>query len=412
MFAPQSEIWDYMHRVSTKYGIDRHVRYNSQVESLEWDDEGRYWNVRVEGGDHYTPRAVISGPGGLHVPSYPELPGLESFQGTAFHSADWDHSYDLRGKRVAVIGTGASAIQFVPAIAGRVGSLTVFQRTAPWVQRRPDFRIPEPARQVLKRVPGTARAFRAGLYWALEARGAGFVMHPALARPLEASARRQIERQISDPRLRAKVTPDYRFGCKRGLLSNDYYPALCRDNVELVTSGIAEVREHSIITNDGVEHPMDAIIFGTGFKVSESLTGRQVVGRNGLKIQEAWADGVEAHYGVTVPGFPNYFMLVGPNTGLGHNSIVFMIEAQTRYVLGCLRMLAQHRATTIEVKASAMRRVNERVQRRLGKRVWNDGGCVSWYLDEAGVNRTLWPGFSFEYWLEARPRLADYDIGR
>lgn len=413
MFAPQPEIWDYMHRVSSKHGIDRHIRYDSAVESLEWDDEGRFWNVHTVKGDHYTPRAVVSGPGGLHIPSYPNLPGIERFAGKAFHSAEWDHSYDLRGKRVAVIGTGASAIQFVPQIAKEVAELRLFQRTPPWIQPKPDFTMPAPVRKMFKYVPGTTRAFRGALYWTLETRAAGFAIHPALAKPLEASARRHIARQIPDPELRAKVTPDYMFGCKRGLLSNDYYPALTRHNVDLITDGIAEVREHSIVTDDGTEYEVDAIIYGTGFKVTESLEEQHIVGRNGLKIQEAWADGIEAHHGITVPGFPNYFMLVGPNTGLGHNSIIFMIEVQIQHIMGCLRLLSEQKGTTIEVKASAMRRFNDRIHRRLRRQVWNEGGCNSWYLDANGVNRTLWPGFTFEYWLGSRrAKPADYDIAQ
>lgn len=413
MFAPQREIWDYMRRVAAGYGVDAHIRHDSEVEALEWDDEGRHWNVDTSRGDHFTPRAVISGQGALHEPSCPDLPGIESFKGRAFHSAAWDHSYDLRGKQVAVVGTGASAIQFVPRIAPEVASLVLFQRTPPWIQRKPDFAVPRPVRQVFARVPGTARAFRTAIYWGLEARAAGFALHPALSAPLEASARRQLERQIPDPGLRERLTPRYRFGCKRGLLSNDYYPALTRDNVELETDGIAEVREHSIVTTGGAEHRVDAIIYGTGFRVTESLAERRIVGRNGLKIQDAWADGIEALHGVTVPGFPNYFMLVGPNTGLGHNSIIFMIETQVGYIMSCLRILADQKASTIEAKACATRRYNDRIHRRLRKQVWNEGGCTSWYLDENGVNRTLWPGFTFEYRLSARrARLADYDVSR
>ncbi|HEX2316291.1 MAG TPA: NAD(P)/FAD-dependent oxidoreductase [Thermomonospora sp.] len=413
MFAPQREIHEYLHRTADKYGVRGHIRYNSRVERMEYDDERRRWNVTLADGTRYTPRAVVSAVGALHVPSYPDIPGLDTFRGRAFHSAEWDHSYDLTGKRVAVIGTGASAIQFVPQIAEQAARLHVFQRTAPWIQPKPDQPIPGPVRRVLKTVPGAARAVRYGIYWALEARAVGFTVDPRLSGPQETIARRHIAKQIADPELRRKVTPDYTIGCKRILLSNDYYPALTRPNVELVTDRVTEVREHSVVTADGRELEVDCIIYGTGFKVIDALEEQQVVGRDGIKLQDVWAEGAEAHHGTTVPGFPNYFMLLGPNTGLGHNSVVFMIEVQIQHILSCLRLLAERRADTIEPRPDATRRFNDRLHRRLRRAVWNEGGCNSWYLDANGVNRTLWPGFTFEYWLTSRrARPADYVIGR
>jgi cation diffusion facilitator CzcD-associated flavoprotein CzcO len=413
MFAPQREIWDYLRRTVDKYGVGGHVRYGSAVEAMEYDDETRRWQVTTAAGDVYTPRAVISGIGALHIPSYPNIPGLERFTGATFHSAEWDRSYDLTGKRVAVIGTGASAIQFVPQLANQAKRLYVFQRTAPWVQPKPDFEFPERMRRVLRRVPGATRALRNTLYWALESRSVGFTIDPRLSKPMESLAKRHIARQVPDPDLRAKVTPDYTIGCKRVLLSSDYYPALSRDNVGLVTDGIAEVRENSIVTDDGAEYDVDVIIYGTGFKVTDALMEQRIVGRNGLKIQEAWADGIEAHHGITIAGFPNFFMLLGPNTGLGHNSVVFMIEVQIQHIMSCLRLLSENKADTIEVRPEAMRRFNERIQRRLRRAVWSQGGCQSWYLDENGVNRALWPGFTFEYWAGTRrARPADYVLNR
>jgi cation diffusion facilitator CzcD-associated flavoprotein CzcO len=412
MFAPQREIWAYMRRCAAKYGLPEHLRFNSEVESLEWDDEARHWQVHLADGTRYTPKAVISGIGALHVPSYPNIPGLERFTGTSFHSAEWDHSYDLRGKRVAVIGTGASAIQFVPRIAEQVGRLHLFQRTPPWIQPKPDVAFPEPVRRAL-RLPGAARALRNAIYWTLEARSVGFTIDPRLSGPMRSVALRHIARQIPDPELRAKVTPDYTIGCKRVLLSSDYYPALNRPNVDLITEGIAEVTETGVVTTDGSTYEVDAIIYGTGFKVTEALAEQRITGRNGLKIQDAWGDGIEAHRGITVPGFPNLFLLLGPNTGLGHNSVVFMIESQIEHILGCLRLLSEQKGRFIEAKAPAMRRYADRIQRRLRKAVWNEGGCQSWYLDENGVNRTLWPGFTFEYWAGTRKvRPEEYVITR
>ncbi|MBC6460068.1 flavin-containing monooxygenase [Actinomadura sp. HBU206391] len=412
MFAPQEEIWAYMRRCVAKHGLAEHLRYGSAVDAMEWDDSAGHWEVTVADGSRYTPKAVIAGIGGLHIPSYPDIPGLERFAGAAFHSAEWDHSLDLEGKRVAVIGTGASAIQFVPPLAEKAARLHVFQRTAPWIQPRPDIRFSTPMRRALA-LPGAARAFRTAIYWVLEARSVGFTVDPRLSGAMKKVALDHLARQIRDPELRAKVTPDYTIGCKRILLSSDYYPALTRPNVDLVTDEIAEVTETGIVTASGSVHEVDVIVYGTGFKVADALTGQRITGRNGLKIQEAWADGIEAHHGVTVPGFPNLFLLSGPNTGLGHNSIIFMIETQIQHILGCLRLLSAAKGRAIEVRGPAVRRFNDRVQRRLRRAVWSQGGCRSWYLDENGVNRTLWPGFSFEYWAGTRrPDPADYTVTR
>jgi cation diffusion facilitator CzcD-associated flavoprotein CzcO len=413
MFAPQEEIWAYLRRCVDKYGLAPHIRYGAAVDSLEWDEEARHWRVALGDGTVLTPKAVVSGIGALHVPSLPDIPGAERFTGTAFHSAQWDHGCDLTGKRVAVIGTGASAIQFVPKVAERAASLRVFQRTPPWIQPKPDFVFPAWARAVFRHVPGATRAFRDTIYWVLEARAVGFTISPKLMAPQEKVARVHIARQVPDPELRAKVTPDYTIGCKRILLSSDYYPALSRPHVDVVTDDITEITETGLVTADGTAHDVDVIIYGTGFRVTDALAEQRIVGRGGVKIQEAWADGIEAHHGVTIAGFPNLFMLLGPNTGLGHNSVVFMIESQVQHVLSCLRLLSEEKADVIEVRPEAQRRFNRGLQRRLRKAVWNEGGCRSWYLDDKGVNRTLWPGFTFEYWARTRKaRRRDYALSR
>ncbi|MBO2447987.1 NAD(P)/FAD-dependent oxidoreductase [Actinomadura barringtoniae] len=413
MFAPQPEIRSYLERTADKYRVREHIRFGSTVESQEYDDETRRWNVTLADGTVYRPKAVVAGIGALHIPSFPELPGMEKFQGTAFHSAEWDHSYDFAGKRVAVVGTGASAIQFVPQLAKQVDHLVLFQRTPPWIQPKPDRTFPAPLRKAFEKVPGATRAFRNGIYWALEARAVGFTIDPRLSLPQEKLARWHIKRQIADPELRAKVTPDYTIGCKRVLLSNDYYPALARPNVDVETSGIAEVRENSVVTNDGREYEVDVIVYGTGFKVTDALAEQQIVGRGGVKIQEVWEHGIEAYRGTTVPGFPNYFYLLGPNTGLGHNSVVFMIESQIQHVLSCLRLLQETGGDAIEPKPEALRGFNDRMHKRLRRAVWSEGGCQSWYLDETGVNRTLWPGHTFEFWAGTRKaKPEDYIITR
>jgi cation diffusion facilitator CzcD-associated flavoprotein CzcO len=411
MFAPQQEIWDYIRQCVADYGIASHIRYNCAVERMEWDDAIGRWHISTAAGQLYTARAIVSGIGALHVPSVPEIPGADRFAGPAFHSAHWDQSCDLAGKRVAVIGTGASAIQIVPEIAKEASQVYVFQRTPPWIHPRPDFEIPPAVRATFAAVPPTMRAFRYGIYWLLEARAVGFAVHPALMAPMQRMAERLIERQISDPVLRAKVTPDYQVGCKRLLLSSDYYPALTRPNVQLVTDHIDRVTETGLAGADGSAYDVDVIIYGTGFKTVEAVAELNVAGREGVKLQDVWRGGIEAYHGITVAGFPNFFLLLGPNTALGHNSVVFMIESQVQHVMSCLRLLARQNSDTIEVRPAALRRYNDAIQRRLRRAVWSEGGCVSWYLDADGVNRAMWPGFSFEYWARTRrARRADYVI--
>jgi len=413
LFAPQREIWAYLRGCARKYGLEAHIRYGSVVEQMQWDEDERRWDVQtVEHGElgSWRPRAVVSAAGALHLPAYPDIPGAERFAGTSFHSARWDQSCDLAGKRVAVIGTGASAIQFVPEIAKQAAQLTVFQRTPPWIHPRPDAPIPARMRTAFRKAPVAARALRDAIYLGLEARAMGFAISPKLMTPLEAVARRHLASQVTDPALRAQLTPDYTIGCKRILLSSDYYPALQRPNVSLVTEGITGITEAGVTTADGEEHKADVIIYATGFKVIESVTSLNVTGRDGRKLR---AGNLEAYRGITAAGFPNLFLLLGPNTALGHTSVVFMIETQIQHVLSCLRLIARDKADAIEVVESAQRRYNDALQRRLRRAVWSEGGCRSWYLDADGVNRTLWPGFTFEYWARTRrARPGDYAMLR
>ena len=410
LFAPQQEIWDYLRRCARKYGVDEHIRYGSPVDRMDWDDEARRWRIAAGPGDGYQARAVVSAGGALHVPSYPDIPGAARFAGPAFHSSRWDHSAELTGRRVAVIGTGASAIQFVPEIAERAAGLTVFQRTPPWVHPRPEVEFPARVRGTFAAAPVAARALRDATYWMLEARALGFAVHPKLMGPLERLGRWHLENQVADPGLRAKLTPDYTAGCKRILLSSSYYPALQRPGVDLITDPITEITETDVMTADGTAHPADVIIYATGFRVIDSVAALNVTGRDGRELKQ---EGVEAFHGVTVAGFPNFFMLLGPNTGLAHTSVVFMIETQIQHVMSCLRMLARDRADTIEVHQDALRRYNSGLQRRLRHAVWSEGGCTSWYLDQDHVNRALWPGFSFEYWARTRrARRGAYTVSR
>ncbi|WP_433869932.1 flavin-containing monooxygenase [Saccharopolyspora sp. CA-218241] len=410
LFAEQHEISDYLRYCADKYRIHEHIRYGTEFTGAEFDEDSATWRISTADGTEYVARALVSGVGALHIPSYPEITGLDSFQGEVFHSAQWNHDYDLTGKRVAVIGTGASAIQFVPRIAEQVERLHLFQRTPPWIQPKPDRAVPERIRRWFRRVPGLQRLARAGVYWLLEARFLA-VFSQRLRPWSERLSKQYLRSVVKDPELRAALTPDYAIGCKRILLSSDYYPALNRDNVDLVTSGVQEVRERSVVTGDGAEHPVDAIVFGTGFHVTDAFDHLDIVGREGRKLQDAWRDGMEAYLGITVSGFPNLFFLLGPNTGLGHNSVVFMIESQINYVLSCLRPICRDAIDHLDVRQQVQDDFNREIQGKLTGEVWSQGGCRSWYLDENGINRTVWPGGTWRYWLRTRKAdPADYEI--
>jgi cation diffusion facilitator CzcD-associated flavoprotein CzcO len=329
-FASQPEIWAYMHDVARRHELQEHFRFNHEITEASWSVDDQRWEIETSGGT-LSADVLISAAGALADPSIPDLPGLERFGGRVFHSARWDHDHDLSGRSVAVIGTGASAIQFVPEIQPQVGRLHLFQRTPPWVLPRENPRIPSRWRERFARHPRLLGLARASVFSLLESFHVGF-RHPAVMRLAERRARAHIAKQVPDPELRAKLTPDYRLGCKRILGSNRWYPTLCADNVDVVTAGIREVRENSIIDADGVEHEVDTIVFGTGFRVTDIPISHRIRGRAGETLAESWQGSMKAHLGVGVVGFPNLFFLLGPNTGLGHNSVLLMIEAQIAYV--------------------------------------------------------------------------------
>jgi cation diffusion facilitator CzcD-associated flavoprotein CzcO len=394
-FPLGAEIRAYLRDCAERFGVMPHIRFGQEVESAEWDDEAQRWTVETTD-ETITAQILVAGTGPLHEPSIPDLPGLDSFRGRAFHSAQWDHEHDLTGERVALVGTGASAIQIVPRIQPQVGKLDVFQRTPPWVVPHNDRPITPLEKRLYSALPPAQLAMRAGIYWARESFALAFV-DKRFARFPEAMARRHIAKQIDDPELRRKVTPTYTIGCKRVLISNEYYPALQQPNVDLVTDGIAEVRPDAIVTADGTERAVDTIIFGTGFQVTDPPAAQLVRGRDGRTLAETWGGSMQAHRGTTIAGFPNLFFLVGPNTGLGHNSIVFMIESQLNYVLDALRVMDTRGLGSVDVRPEAQARFNDRIQRQLANTVWNSGGCASWYLDPDGRNTTLWPGFTWPF---------------
>jgi cation diffusion facilitator CzcD-associated flavoprotein CzcO len=412
-FPPQSEIWDYLRTCVAKYGVAPHIRFKSEVTEARYDERSRAWNVTLRSGETIVARVLVSGMGGLSNPMIPDIPGLQTFAGSVFHSAAWHESFDPAGKRIAVIGTGASAIQIVPAIAPVAAHLTLFQRTPPWII--PRFDRPTTVRERLLRrfVPGYAWLVRQSMYWLREFRALGFIGNTKILALAQRIALRHLHAQVQSADLRARLTPAYHMGCKRILLSDDYYPALCRDNVMLVTKPIREVRARTIVTHDGAEHEVDAIVLATGFRAQEFISPVQVYGRHSKSLEETWADGPRSYLGISASGFPNLFFLVGPNTGLGHNSMVIMIEAQIAYVMSALRTMRSRGITELDLKPEAESAFTEAIARRTEHTVWASG-CKSWYLDEHGRNTTLWPGFTFTYRrLTRRLKPSRYDaVGR
>lgn len=390
-YSGQAEIWAYLRSCVRKFRLEPHLRFGHAVRDLEWDDEAAVWRLETAGGQ-YTARHVVVGTGPLSDPAMPKLDGLGSFTGTVFHSARWRHEHDLTGRNVAVIGTGASAIQFVPEVAAKAAHLTLFQRTPPWVIPRRSRRITGAERLLYRTFPPAQRLNRWLVFWSREWFAVGF-LRPRMMGPAQRIAQRHLARQVPDPALRAKLTPGYTMGCKRVLISNDYYPALGRDNVDVVTEPIREVTPSGVITADGREHPVDTIIFGTGFHVTDVPIAHHVRGRDGVTLADAWSQTMTAYLGTTVAGFPNLYLLLGPNTGLGHNSVVLMIEAQIKQIVAGLKHMRRHRLATIEPTAPAQRTYVERLDARMQPTVWMRGGCQSWYLDAGGRNSTLWPGF-------------------
>ncbi|MFY2787251.1 flavin-containing monooxygenase [Rhodococcus sp. MALMAid1271] len=403
MWSGQPEILAYLRSLADKYELRRSIRFGSTCSGGYWDESRARWHVTTAEGDEYIAQFLVSGVGALHIPNVPTLPGTETFTGSAFHSARWDHDVDLTGKRVAVIGTGASAVQFVPEIAERVAQLQLYQRTPAWVLPRRNFSLPKTVQRAFARVPLLRRAVRGAVYWSAEGLAIGLNGHSALLRPVEHVGRRFIRREISDPELRAKLTPSYRIGCKRILGSNTYYRALNSPRTEVITDGIAEVRAGSIVDNNGVEREVDVIVYATGFRVTDGFDSLNLAGIGGRKLVSHWKEhGIATHLGITAAGFPNAFFLLGPNTGLGHNSVVFMIEQQIKYVLRALDLIEHRAADAIDVREPVQHRFNAEIQRKLRGGVWSTGGCTSWYLDSTGVNRTVWPGFTWQYWLRTR----------
>jgi cation diffusion facilitator CzcD-associated flavoprotein CzcO len=407
-YSPQQEIQSYLRHCVTKYDLAKHIRFHSEVTGAEFDESTGSWTVRIAGREPLRARAVVLGNGALSIPSTPDILGLEEFSGKVFHSARWDHDYDLEGKTVAVVGTGASSIQFVPQIQPKTGQLHLFQRTPPWILPKPDRAMTGREQWLFAKMPFLRRLHRAWIYWTHELRVLGFVVDPRIMELLEKLAKRYVASIVEDPALRAKLTPSYTMGCKRILISNDYYQALVQPNVEVVTDAIERVTREGIITRDGAERKVDAIICGTGFTATDYLAPLRLIGRGGKNLNDVLQQNGESHLGITVSGFPNLYLLMGPNTGLGHNSMIFMIETQAAYAVQAIRALRDRSLVSLDVRGEVQRASSQRVQARLQRSVWSSG-CQSWYLKD-GRNGTLWPGFTFAYWWQARKlRFDDFD---
>ncbi|SDH77913.1 flavin-containing monooxygenase [Pseudomonas panipatensis] len=411
-FAPQAEILDYLRHCADKYGLRQRIRFACEAVDARFVEAEGEWLVQCADGEVLRTRALVCATGQLSRPLYPRIPGLDGFRGAAFHSAHWDRRVDLRGKRVAVIGTGASAIQFVPQIAPQVEQLLLFQRSAAYVIGKPDRAYAAWERRLKAHLPWLQRLDRGLKYLQHESRVLAFATFPVLMTFMQRGFRRHLRRSIGDPQLRQRLTPDYPLGCKRILISNDYYPALARDNVRLIDEGIREVSEDAIVTRDGQRHAVDAIIFGTGFAATEFLAPLRIQGLAGRWLEQAWAQGAEAYKGISVSGFPNLFILYGPNTNLGHSSIVYMLESQYPYVLACLQRLREHGLRYLDVKPEVQRAYNQKLQHALQHTVW-ERGCDSWYKTAEGRNTNNWPGFTFVYRQQTRhPEFADYECAR
>ncbi len=413
LFSPQPEILEYLKGVTEKYGLRRYIRFGSLSDRATWDDSEYRWHVFTESGQEYVTQFVISGVGALHIPRLPDIEGIDEFRGAAFHSAQWDHTVDLTGKRVAVIGTGASAIQIVPELVRRdagVAEVQLYQRTPPWVMPRPDGPLPDGLRRAFANVPGLRLAVRSGIYWGLESLGYAMTQRPSLLRAVQLVGEWNIRRNVPDKDLRRKLTPRYRTGCKRMLYSPNYYQAVANPKTTLITDRITRISPDGIVTDDGVEHPVDVIVYATGFHVADSYTYLDIKGPRGEDLVDRWnREGLVAHRGVAVADMPNLFFLLGPNTGLGHTSVVFMIESQIHYVTKAIAAVDKAGAQALAPSRSAQDRFNTELQDKLAGSVWNTGGCSSWYFDEHGVNRTLWSGMTWQYWRATRSlKLAEY----
>lgn len=395
-FSPSSEIQEYLVGIVDKWHLRDHMEFGVEIEEARFDEDAGVWSLRRSDGKTATARVVLSAVGGLVDPKLPDIPGIERFRGKTFHTARWDHEYDLEGKKVAVIGTGASAVQVVPSIAPTVDHLTVFQRTPAWVVPKFDAEYSEEAKERFRRFPLLLQLSRAFKYWMSELFGPIIYLNaPRLSARGERMSLRHLHAQVKDPVLREKLTPHFQFGCKRMLISDDYWATFERENVDLECTAIQSIEANGIRTEDGTLHEFDAIVFATGFDLGLATAPFPIYGREGRALADDWKDGAVAYKGVSVSGFPNWFILMGPNTGPGHTSVLVFTEAQIRHAIGAIKTIRDKGLRYVEVKKQTQDAYNDRIQARMPHMVW--GNCNSWYLNDDGTNHSLYPGPAFEY---------------
>ncbi|MDG2307080.1 MAG: NAD(P)/FAD-dependent oxidoreductase [Candidatus Binatia bacterium] len=395
-FSPSNEIQSYLLDLVDKWKLREHLRFEVEIEEARFDERSGTWTLRTEDGETVTAQVVVSGVGGLVDPKLPDIPGIESFEGKTFHTARWDHEYDLQGKTVAVIGTGASAVQVVPAIAPKVKKLQVFQRTPAWVVPKFDGEYSERTKSLFERFPLLLQLSRSFKYWMSELFGPiVYLNSPRLSKRGEQISIRHLHGQVKDPVLRKKLTPDFQFGCKRILISDEYWATFERENVELECESILAIEAGGIRTKDGTLHEVDAIVFATGFDLGLSNAPFPIFGLEGRPLSDAWKDGAVAYKGVSVSGFPNWFIIMGPNTGPGHTSVLVFTEAQMRHALGAIKKIRSEGLRYVDVRPDTQGHYNDKIQARMPHMAW--GNCNSWYLNPDGSNYSLYPGPAFEY---------------
>jgi cation diffusion facilitator CzcD-associated flavoprotein CzcO len=410
-FSPQPEIHAYLQDVAQRSGVLDRFRFGVTAQDASWDEADQVWTVVTSSGTVIAD-VLISGSGGLSEPKLPEIKGIDAFAGEVFHTARWNHDVDLSGKRVAIIGTGASAIQVIPEIAKDVAHLDVYQRTAPWVMPRHDRAYTAVERLGFRLLPGLQKLYRTAIYWGRETYVPGFVRQPKILTPARSMALANIRKGITDPELRAKVTPHFQIGCKRILISNTYYPALAQDNVDVVTDPIAEITPTGVVTRDAGTNQLrtrdvDVLVVATGFHTTDQPIAHHIKGREGRTLGDVWAEhGMASYKGTTTSGFPNLFQIVGANTGLGHSSMVFIIESQIAYIVSALQQMEARGVSSLEPRPEAQAAWTADMDRRMERTVWSTGGCASWYIDEHGRNTTLWPRTTFAF----RNLLRSFDI--
>jgi len=404
-YGTSQEIYQYLRHCADKYDLRPHVQFNTEIASAEFDALQGVWHIQSTSGEQFEAEFLVGAVGQLNRPAYPKLKGIENFKGKAFHSARWDHDYDLTGKRVAVIGTGASAIQFVPEIAKQIAHLDVYQRSAPYVIPKPD-RVYQPLeKKAFRKLPILQSLDRALQYGHHEIRLLAFTTSLNEMPLVEYLFQRHIRKVVKDGKLRHRLMPDYPIGCKRILISNQWYETLTQPHVDVINTGIREITENGILDTEGNLREIDTIIYGTGFAATEFMAPMQITGLDGRTLKHTWKDGAEAYLGLTVSGFPNFFMLYGPNTNLGHNSIVYMIESQVNYILDAIQTTLQNKLLFTNVRAEVQHEFNQSIQEKMKKTVWAQG-CTSWYQTADGKNTNNWPGFTLEY----RQRTRRFDV--